>query len=51
MGLLPKSMKWIQMPEMRGLFTTNIAHALTRGMGWGELGFESADDGKAKALP
>jgi hypothetical protein len=34
-----------------GLFTTNIAHALTRGMGWGSLAFEPADDGKAKALP
>jgi hypothetical protein len=24
----------------------NIAHALTRGMGWGSLAFEPADEGK-----
>jgi hypothetical protein len=29
-----------------GLFTTNIAHALTRGMGWGSLAFEPADEGE-----
>ncbi|MCC6028223.1 MAG: hypothetical protein LM574_06535 [Archaeoglobus sp.] len=50
-GMLPKSMEENSNARNAGLFTTNIAHALTRGMGWGSLAFEPADDGKAKALP
>jgi len=34
-------MKWIQMQT--------IAHALTRGMGWGSLAFEPADEAGGKS--
>jgi hypothetical protein len=35
--MLPKSMEENSNARNAGLFTTNIAHALTRGMGWGSL--------------